>query len=658
MRALLIDFFCRSIILTILVVGGFFSAYAQLHTLPLEKKGKHHTPFQSQARTKATILELPFWDDFSNPNGEPARFYPDTLLWQNSHRVWVNEGMGINEPTKNVATFDGLDSLGLAYSKQQVLLTGYNDELTSHPIDLSENNISIAGRDSVYLSFFYQWQGNGEPPDSEDYLQLEFKTKQTTADSSEWVPVLKIFHKTTFDPTVFYDTIIKLDTGYFHEAFQFRFRNFGRQSGPFDTWNIDYVYLNKNRTIDDLSFPDRAIASGLSPLFGLYTSIPYRHFIHTKQFDTVQFDVKNLSAHPSDVSYSMDGKLTNYFPDSTQTVFEKNYIQNKEIRINELGQPSNFMNAFERVRADIFYDSLPDANDPQQFNPSAIGVDIDLKVRIASDDPADSAKYRPINFFVNDTVSASYHLRDYYAYDDGIAEYSAGLIQPGNMLLYQFDMLLSDELPADTLAGIRYYFPPHAVSPNQTVTFFVYHDDNGKPGELWQTYSPRAIQQTGTNEFQELTFIPALLINEPRFYIGWRQPVEGKALIGLDINNDTGDRIFINVTGSEWELNNAVRGSLMLRPFFGHGTLEGDYNVRIEDDLSLSVFPNPSDGSFYIEGDYDQLTIYNSTGNEISFTSERSKGRSQIRLNSPSGLYLMRIARGNLIKTHKIVISR
>jgi hypothetical protein len=155
-----------------------------------------------------------------------------------------------------------------------------------------------------------------------------------------------------------------------------------------------------------------------------------------------------------------------------------------------------------------------------------------------------------------------------------------------------------------------------------------------------------------------MIFIPALLINEPTFYIGWRQPVEGKALVGLDIDNNTGDRIFVNTNGSEWIQNTEVEGSLMIRPVFGKGDLEEEVNVGTEDENVLSVYPNPSTGSFYIEGEFDDLKIYSTTGTEVPFESEKSHNFARVQINKASGLFLLRIRRGSKTLTHKIIISR
>src|SRR5688500_1498851 len=162
-----------------------FSAFSQLKIYPAshtttikngvvqKKSGK-----SASARTQELVpRSLPFWDDFSRTpvydKSDTAANYPTDSLWvEDSDNVSINNGLAIHPPSVNVATFDGLDSTYSPYNLQPTF-NGVRDVLTSQPIKLAE--VVEADRNSVYLSFFYQWSGNGEPPDSRDYLRVEFK---------------------------------------------------------------------------------------------------------------------------------------------------------------------------------------------------------------------------------------------------------------------------------------------------------------------------------------------------------------------------------------------------------------------------------------------------------------------------------------------------
>jgi hypothetical protein len=640
------DHFVKCCTLIVLILAGCGQiAIAQLRLYPTSRTNTNNARYNdlSGARKKATqTLTLPFWDDFSNPYG----LYPDTLKWLDSYSVWVNSGMGINAPTINVATFDGLDSAGLAYNPNDGLVTGYTDTLTSQPIDLSDLTLPIENRESVYLSFFYQLQGNGEAPDIGDYLRVEFKDT-----AGVWIDMLSIFPRDELQSTVFYDTIIKVDARFFHKAFQFRFRSYGRESGPYDTWNIDYVYLNDNRNINDNSFPERAAASSLSSLFGEYYAMPYNHFREGKSLDTVTFDVTNLknTLTPVSINYRADAKFSNFT--HTGEVVNKTSYSITLVSSEGVKGVTGIMAPFERVKTRL--STLPNPDDALQFNPLADSVHVKLRMKVISSDSVDQerAKFSPIDLRVNDTVSTNYILSDYYAYDDGVAEFTVGLVEAGNLAAYQFNMLV----PQDTLIGFKVHLPPYGITSNQTMTFYIYHDENGLPGEIWQTITAR-IERTGANVYQTVKFNPAILVDEPRFYVGWRQPTAGNALVGLDVNNNTGDKIFVNTNGF-WYQNAVINGSLMIRPVFGDGETE-ETQVGVEDELNIAIYPNPNSGSFYIDGYFDDLRIVNITGTPVEFNTETSGSRTFIHLNKPPGLYVLRLTKGKTTETHKIIVAR
>lgn len=632
-------------LLTSLLIFAAFCASAQFHLEPAPLKNSRASSTNTAARTHADVLQLPFWDDFSVFNGT----HPDSTKWIAGRSIWVNNTMGINAPTLNVATFDGLNYMGLPYNAEDIVATGYTDTLVSKPIDLSGNEIE---RDSLFLSFFYQWQGGGEAPDPADFLELSLKDEQ-----GEWHTAITISPKNSFDRSVFYDTLIQIDSIiYFHDDFQFRFRSYGRESGPFDTWNIDYVYLNDNRHINDVSFPDRAPASLPTSLFGVYTAVPYRHFKEAENvIDTVQFDVQNMKDQAEQsVYFAVTGKFTNVYADSTVRIYETLLMDSTGVKRNPDGERNGVMTAFERVASE--YDTgLPDPNNNDQFDSLASAVKIDLQITVISGDSTDDDRFdfQPIDFTINDTITRSFILSDYYAYDDGVAEYAAGLITAGTLVAYQFERLSSEP---DTLIGFDIYFPRYGLTSNQTVNFYLYEDANGRPGEV-RTTILKGIDEKGINEFQQVRFAPALLITDRLFYIGWQQPLAGKAIVGLDVDNDTGDRIFHSSDRQTWFQNQNVKGSLMIRPVFGSGEIQR-VPQGIEEELGISVYPNPSTGSFLVEGHVDEIRIIDLRGKEVSFQTDAVSNGQQITISHPSGLYLMRIRKGKKTATQKILITR
>ena len=105
------------------------------------------------SRSVAASIDLPFFDDFSNYTG-----YPNAFLWQDLD-VYVNRSLASNPINLGVATFDGLDSLGNPRNIFSEFSQGPSDFLTSQTIDISSESI-------VYFSFYFQAQGIGNQPES------------------------------------------------------------------------------------------------------------------------------------------------------------------------------------------------------------------------------------------------------------------------------------------------------------------------------------------------------------------------------------------------------------------------------------------------------------------------------------------------------------
>ncbi|HMG90386.1 MAG TPA: T9SS type A sorting domain-containing protein [Chryseolinea sp.] len=652
------------LVFAVLLVDSF-PAIGQLKVYPHPHPGKVSAPIKkniSAARTKSVIKRsLPFWDDFSftpvNDTSFALSNYPVDSLWVtkndavNNYTVWINNGMAINPPSVNVATFDGLDSAFLQYS-DLVLTNGLRDSLVSQGIILDESEVSLAERNSVFLSFAYQWQGNGEAPDPADYFSVEFRN-----DSGDWETVLTIYPKSSFQREEFYDTLVKVDGDrFFHDVFQFRFRNYGRLSGPYDTWNLDYVYLNKNRAPDDTDFPDQAISTPLTSLFGMYQSIPYHQLVDNNAIVRPTFVVSNNLDEFTDLSYITEGTFKNYINGNLTETFYSNLGGTDTSAINDNG--SGIIFPLEQRTVNLEYP--PDPLDPGQFDPSADSVLFNLKVKLFTGDTFDpktgdfandyDLNYQPIDFRTNDTINVSYFLKDYYAYDDGIAEYAAGLTQPGNRAAYLFEMVST--VP-DTLVGIDIYVPDYGLSANLTADFYVYGDNGGVPSEPLYVIPSFGVQRKGLNNFQRIKIIEPILV-ESKFYIGWKAPVGPTLKIGLDVSNNAGDKIFVNTNGT-WTQSSNISGSLMMRPVFGSGSIV----TGVEEERNpISIFPNPSTGEFYIRGEFDQLHITTVTGHPVIFSMQEAGDDHKVTLNNASaGLYILSVQKENHIQTEKLVIK-
>lgn len=630
------------VFLAILAWGSlaWLPSFSQLIESPLPRAGYSPRKKISLRIKSDEPVSLPFWDDFSSR--EPG--YPDTL-WVNSNSVYVSNGIGINSPTLNVATFDGLDSLGSPYNPNEPSANGFTDKLISRKIKMSE--VLPAERGSVYLSFYYQWRGNGESPDNVDFLRIEFRN-----DQGAWVEILTIHGDEVADGDTFYHAMLPIaGDAYYHDNFQFRLRSYGRMSGPFDTWIVDYVYVNKGRTPGTPSFPDRAAASSLSKLFGRYYDVPLSHFFVKKKIDTVTFDVQNLRGTDfggASINYRMNANFYHYMGTDPPAIHRKNLIKSRGVK-----GASGVMLPYERVTVRL--DTLPDVNDPLEFDPLADAIEVQLKMKVISSDSIDPERpgFLPLDFRVNDTTSAWYTMRDYYAYDDGVAEYSVGLTQPGNRLAYRFDMLADTA----TLVGFAIYFPYLGGSNTQSVDLYVYENEDDHPASspLYSILS-RTITKNTQNEFIYIPLQPPLFIDDSVFYIGYKEPVSSKIKIGLDKSNDTGDRMYV-YTGSSWSQNSDITGSLMIRTFFGGGA---DPVTGLPDEITANtIHPNPSNGEFYIPGVVRKLEIIDVTGSSVGWAVEEGEEKQKVTLSRPTpGMYIVTWSDGQIIHQGKVLVQQ
>ena len=624
-------------------------AFSQFTIIPLPKEKQSKS--NSSARTQTlTPMSLPFWDDFSFSNLPDS---PHDTLWQSGSSVSLNMGMGINPPSLGVATFDGLNASGSPYVANDPLAKGIADSLVSRPIAL--DLVSLPERGSVFLSFYYQYQGNGEAPDPGDQLRVLFKDV-----SGAWITVRTIENDGSLAPNVFMQTIIPVaGNDFFHNGFQFAIQSYGRLSGPYDTWNIDYVYLNKGRNASDTSYPDRTISIPLTSMLNGYYAMPYDHFMedpvahlkppiltmHNLEFipgNTTQSDVQPISYDSEDsIFVYRDGIETIYTHQLDLATSIGNPLQPLEFRktpIQTLPDISNLSvtDSAARIKLKLWINSgdnvVPSVADPLgDYN---------------------TVKYSPIDFRYNDTTRVEYILDNYYAYDDGTAEYGAALNQPGALLAYLFT--LETLKKQDTLVAIDFYFPEFGKDIGQSIEIQILKDLTGDPGSFLHTQNVMVVRGTKNNFWRvELSRLVGV---KDQFYVGWKQSTSTSLPIGLDKNTDSGDKIFFNTNG-EWEQNINLVGSLMIRPVFGKGesVITGLSSREVN---PVQFYPNPSNGSFIITGEVDTIKIYDITGRAIDIAVEKAPEGHRVQfLNAHSGLYIMRLFNSTGVSSHRIKVD-
>lgn len=617
-----------------LSLAASLPALGQFQLVPLPRE---QAPVRSAARTKATELRLPFWDDFSFT----ATAVPTDSLWQFSRSIWVNNGMGVNPPSLQVATFDGLDSLGKPYNVNDVLAKGFADKLTSQPIRL--DLVEPGARASVYLSFFYQFKGRGEAPDKGDILKLTARDKD-----GKWETLWAKENDGTLDANTFEQVLLPInDERFFHREFQFRFQNFARLSGPYDTWHVDYIYLHAGRSAADTSYPDRTLATTLSSVLGNYTSIPFQHFKKSTALTKPRFTAFNLRAD--------NNQPLNYFSFANVTSFQSGNAALKK-KLLDSAQSIGSVPGLQFVQAEAQNKGLLNlislAADSAHIN---IKLGLSTKDNVTPDQQGDydEQQFKPVDFRLNDTLQVQYTLSNYYAYDDGIAEYGAALNQPGAQVAYEFNMRTTDP---DTVVAIDLYFPRFGDETSQLIELRIWRDLSETPNSV-------VYREVFTLPRSEQNLFIRKRLTAPigvarQFYIGWRQSSAAVVAVGLDKNTDSGDKIFSNTVGV-WEKNQILKGSLMLRPVFGKGDKAAvdPINSIADAEQPPVVYPNPSAGFFFLPATCQLLGIYDTTGRSITFSFDAQADKLVVQVHAVAGIYLLKMLHQGRPHTVKLMVQ-
>jgi hypothetical protein len=608
-------------------IPGVLTLQAQEVITPLMDNPRaahqYRTFYSVQKSTSAALLELPFFDDFSN-----STLFADTGSWSDAY-AFVNNTFSIDPVTNGVATLDALDADGSIYSHAVLTpLTFVADHLTSQPV-----NLEYPASDSIYLSFLYQPGGLCDLPEEEDSLMVDF----FATDSSEWINVWRI---TGGALHAFKNVMIPItDERFLTSGFRFRFRN--RASLPRDNatpdkrsnvdyWHLDYIRLDRNRTAADTILRDVAFNTPLTTVFKNLTAVPWHHFessYNTTFASFVAAGYRNNDSITRNVTRSL-------------TILEPLHDESQPI-----GAPTaQDLPAFDETVVEFAFpfDLDYDRGD------SAL---IRFKAALRTDefDPK-----------VNDTVIHDQLFKDYYAYDDGTAEAGYGLRGDGtaNGLVairhYSYE--------PDMLGGVYLFFNQVYDSLNLKEYVFnlmVWNDsEGGGPGSvLWDDetiYSPRYTSTyTGFVKYEFSEPVPV----SGTFYIGWRQYKPYILNVGLDLNNVPDDPVMFYNLGS-WSSSEAP-GMLLLRPFI-YDSSTGMGRERRTESLPLNIYPNPATDRIWFDipdnqGDAIPVDIYDTSGRQLHHSVLRTNSL-DVSGFSP-GLYYIRAIIGGEPCFSKVLIN-
>jgi len=568
-------------------------------------------------------LALPFLDDFSASN-----IYPDQSKWQNKN-TYINTRFPIKPPSINVATFDALDQFGNPYKN----VVRYTDTLTTLSINLSGIPLNDT---NLFMSFWVQAKGRGDLPNSFDSLLLDFKSSATEKDvfTNVWRGA-----RADYPTDSFVRIVIKVDSIYFHDDFQIRFKNKCSKMGNLDHWHIDFVRLDNTGRQDLTWYNDVTLSEAPGSLLTPYASMPYDHFqvspttyMRTSQIITAA----NLKDAPKPIKYARE-------------IFDPSGV-----RIDSIGNPVGSVITMQDI-------TLPSVQPP--FNAAATGDSTVYKVRYTATSIAGGDN----NIYTNDSLTVPTIFSNYYAYDDGSAENGYAIMNTTGSFALKYN------LPkADKLYGVTIFFNQSVTDvSSKTFTLKIWKrintNGNGTGEDVLASIpllSP--VYTNKINGFYYYQFAGPLDLSAGDFYIGWKQDQIFALNIGCDENFDLNGNhinpngyVFLDDIGI-WEQTQAT-GAVMIRPVVGKwiDPPVGLANQLQTDRDKFSFYPNPASNVIYFtdkEQYYTQIQLLDINGNIIQTNFNVNKKFELPTLST--GIYLLKVTdKSGAISVRKLFIE-
>ncbi len=514
---------------------------------------KNKNKLSSREKGLAAPLELPFFDDFSGQS-----HIPSPAKWSDDF-AFINNTYTDQQITIGIATLDAIDNTGRLY--ETATSSGFEaDHLTSQPV-----NLNFSPADNIWLSFYYQPGGLGDMPEPFDSLTLQFYAPL----EDKWYSVWKA--QGVVQPK-FKPAIIRIENPrYLKSGFKFRFINWASLSanindpsmiGNCDHWNIDYVYLDRNRNSADTSLADVSFRTPMRSILKTHEAMPWKQFreiylqemgslipIHYRNNDTIvrnvtrNFVIRDVNTNT--IAHSFSAGATNISP-LTNVDYNASLIYT-------FNSPNNDSALF-RITSYLITDEF----DPKE----------------------------------NDTIHYNQVFSNYFAFDDGTSEGGYGVNGQGSrtaMVAYRFKSFIRD-----TIRAIRICFNDTYLNSNlRAFDLMIWNDMGDLPGEIiYSATDQMVVEGTDINGF--FTYIlPDPVMVDDVFYIGWRQHTETFLNAGYDVNTTHKGRQFYWLNG-QW-LQSQVEGSIMIRPVMGRSLRPTGVDDTYPDEKqSFNLWPNPA----------------------------------------------------------------
>lgn len=571
-----------------------------------------------------TLISLPFFDDFSNYRGSP-----DKNKWLKNGGTLISNTFSNNAPTHGLAIFDGLKYNGSAYDSINITNRGLADKLTSLPLDLS----FYSNSDSLYIHFFWMYGGIGDMPEPSQGDKITLSFKDESGNYNE------VWRAVPGSQTgVFFSASVSItnttNSNYLYRGFQFQFQTSGRLSGQYDVWGLDYVVLIRNSTSTIPDYIDQAFSKQPLSILKNYQSMPYKHFNIDKinQLNTITSSLNNLNTvrNNTEINVSLidafDGSSLGELYDSTLILEGLTYNTPVLIATN----PS-------------FLPLIPPRN-PYELK-SVFSIKNNTNSQISG-----------LPFAINNTIFGLTRFDNYYAYDDGSAEY-----------------IISNNAKNEHVA-VKFSLPPNVLDTLKEIAFQFNKSNLQLIGQSFRIIVLKTLPKNGyvlngsevlLNTLMPIKYAPkvngytSFRLQKPipisgNFYVGYTQISDGEILVGFDKNTDCSSNT-VYTSGGKWDTLSVespeAKGSIMIRPVFGFYNYE---TTALKEEKSINTFllyPNPTfDGEFKIDVPHvllnKELQIFNMQG-MVLFAKFIVEEKNTIKTNLSSGIYLAKIGNKN-----------
>lgn len=593
----------KLLISNILLLFCFFSINAQEALTPFFKNPSINTNtnqkyLKEKSNKRTTALSLPFIEDFYQDD-----IYPDATKWQDNF-AYINQTFPIAPISIGVATFDGLNPAGQAYSLITTTV-GDADKLTSQAIDLS----GLTATDKVLMSFFYAYKTLGEEPDINiDYLRLEFLDER-----DNWQ---RVWQKTTVlndSSDIFKQVFIKIDTPFLHSNFQFRYINHGNLAGLNDVWAVDYIRLDKNRdSIFDSNINDMAFQYPSPSLLKRYYAMPFSHFDSTHVKDSVTLNIKNNFINPTtDIADKYVAEI----------------INNNNNIANYFGPSRDYLPLTTNIEK---YPLFPI---PTTYSDDTVILEVNYSYEVSAEDLSNTTIIK------NNSLKHKQIFSNYFAYDDGTPE--RGYWVTGSD---DYRLAVGYNLShADTLRAIKMQFTPIKSDINAALFSVVvwkkiqlgtnteeiiYKHDNLTMADLVKEYGYDTINGFLYYNIRE-DFITDNnydfpLVLEDSFYVGLIVYNKNTLTVGFDMNNNKKEYNYYmhtkvgSATAFKW-FQSDFSGTMIINPILGKA-LEGYItSINNHKKYNIKIYPNPAKKYIHLSGitNESQIDIFDLNGSII-----------------------------------------